>query len=408
LNNWIVIKNYKGQSPVILFDAWNGIRISGGASFIEINGLIIRGNSANIKLSDALNQPGGCNNPAGTVSGVYNGNGITIDGSQGGHCHHVRIKNTTVYECPSAGIGSVQCDYITIDSCFIYNNCWYTLFGTSGIDLFQNWNVDNASGYHNFVTHNKSFGNRLYVPWASECTIKDGNGIIIDGSKFADNGAGYRSRTLVAYNIVAGNGGSGIHTYRSAHIDIVNNIAYQNQQSAEINYGEIFASLSTDVAFYNNILDGLPNKKLNSYTYVNDTNIRYDYNLHFGGTGPAEIVGPHTIVSDPLFTNPSTNMATADFSLKKGSPAIAKGLDLTTILLAYNWPKPANGAPDIGAVMYVGTTSIKRKITAQITPYSIPRSFIGSNQVLIRAKSGFINVQGKNVLEKSEENSLRH
>jgi hypothetical protein len=57
--------------------------------------------------------------------------------------------------------------------------------------------------------------------------------------------------------------------------------------------------------------------------------------------------------------------------------------------------------------MYPGTTSIKRKIIAPIAHYSIPRGIIGSNKVVIRAKPGYTNVQGKIVPGKSEKNSLR-
>jgi hypothetical protein len=108
-----------------------------------------------------------------------------------------------------------------------------------------------------------------------------------------------------------------------------------------------------------------------------------------------------------LFVNPSTDIATADFGLKQESPAIAKGLNLTAVLPAYNWPTPANAAPDIGAVMFQGS-SIKRKISARIAPSSTPRSFIGSNQVLIKIKPGYSNLQGKTIFEKREETSLRH
>jgi hypothetical protein len=406
LKSWIVFKNYSGHSPVLKFDWWNGIYISKGASYIEINGLIIRGSSANIKLADALNQPGGCNRPTEQLAGLYNGNGIGIDGRTGGHCHHITVKKTTLYECPGAGLGAQQCDYITIDSCTIYNNCWYTASGKSSIDLFQNWNIDNASGYHNVVTHNKCFGNRLYVPWVgAPCKIMDGNGIIIDGSDLSNSGAGYASRTLIAYNIIAGNGGSGIHTNQSSHIDIVNNSAYQNAQSDDITRGEISSVKSSDITVYNNILNALPNKKNN--TYSEDTNVRYDYNLHFSGT-KADLVGTHIITADPFFVNPSTDITVANFNLKQGSPALASGMNVTTILSSYSWPKlAAASAPNIGAILNPGA-AIKTKPTALIAPSFKLGSFIGRNQILIKTKQGYFNVKGEAIQDKLVEGTLLH
>jgi hypothetical protein len=395
--NWIVYKNYSGQSPVLQFDWWNGIYFSNGVSFIEINGLTIRGNSSKIKLTDALNQPGGCNNPTGQVLGEFNGNGITLDG-QKTSCHHIRIKKTIIFECPGAGIASNQCDYITIDSCTIYNNCWYTSGGKSGIDLYRNWNVDNVAGYHNYLTNNKCFGNRLYVPWVgAPCKITDGNGIIIDGSKLSNGGSWYTGRTLIAFNIVVNNGGSGIHSHQSAHIDIVNNTAFQNEQSDSINRGEISAYQSTDMIMYNNILYASPNKNVNSFTYAIDTNLQYDYNLHFGGVA-ASTVGPHTITSNPLFTKPSTIPATADFSLGIGSPAIGKGLNLTGVLPGYTWPGPTGSAPDIGAVAY-HPSSIKNK-TMSVAGSIFPiKQVLGRNQVIIKFKQNYFNLHGEMVLK---------
>jgi hypothetical protein len=400
LNNWIVFKNYKNQSPIILFKMWAGILISQGASFIEINGLIVRGNNANINLTDALNQPGGCNNPTGVFSGIYNGSGVGIDG-RNGHCHHVRLKNLTIFECPGEGIGVNQCDYITVDSCTVYNNCWYTAEGESGINFFKNWNLDNAVGYHNIITHNKCFGNRLYVPWVgAPCKITDGNGIIIDSDNLVNPGSVHIGRTLIAFNIASGNGGCGIVVFLSSHVDIVNNTAYLNAQSAEIDKGEISADEASDVTMYNNILNASPSKKINTYTYNNDTNVSYDYNLHFVGSG-AEITGVHTITADPLFVNPSMDLSVANFRLKQNSPAIAKGLDVATILPGYAWPKFSGAAPDIGAVAYQNA-SIKSKALTTVFAPSLPiRGIIGRNQVLIKTKQGVFTMKGERLNDRS-------
>ena len=90
------------------------------------------------------------------------------------------------------------------------------------------------------------------------------------------------------------------------------------------------------------------------------------------------------------------NLANANFSLKKGSPAIAKGVDLTNFLLPYNWPKYTGSAPDIGAVPYQ-PLSIKQEASVRIVPSFAMRGFVGKNQVLIKTKQGNFSIRGERV-----------
>jgi parallel beta-helix repeat protein len=349
---WIVIKNYLNEKPILKFSDWNGVLFQNNASYIEINGLTIQGNNANIKLNDALNQPGGCNNLSGTLSGVYNGCGISISGNAGRPYHHIKIKNCTIFDCPGAGISATKSDYLTIENNYIYNNCWYTAYGESGITLFESQNYDSKDGYHCVIMGNKLYGNRLYVPWFdAPCAITDGNGIIIDQSI---NG-GYKAKILIAFNIVANNGGAGILSFHSENVDIVNNTAYLNQQSDEINEGEILATLSNNINIYNNILYSSASKNLNS-NYSN-TNIKYDYNLHFGSTKKV-LTGSHIINADPIFLKPANDLQIADFSLSTKSPALLKGVILSSVLGQLPFEELSHN-PDIGAVqsLVAGTVS---------------------------------------------------
>jgi parallel beta-helix repeat protein len=340
---WIVIKKYLNEKPILKFSDWNGVLFENSASYIEFNGLTIQGNNSNIKREEALNQPGGCNNLRGTISGIYNGSGISISGKDGLPNHHITIKNCTIFDCPGAGISATKSDYITIENNYIYNNCWYTVYGESGITLYQNQNFDSKDGYHCVIIENKIYGNRLYVPWFdAPCKITDGNGIIIDQSI---NG-GYKAKILIAFNIVVNNGGAGILSYHSENVDIVNNTAYLNQQSDEIKDGEIVATQSNNISIYNNILYSLTSKNINS-NYKN-RNISYDYNLHFGGS-KKELTGSHIINADPIFLKPASDLKTADFSLSTKSPALLKGVILTSVLGQLPFKK-FNRNPDIGAV----------------------------------------------------------
>ena len=354
---WIVWINYPGQKPTISFDCWRAVNIQG--SYIEINGLTVKGNNANITLDQALNQPKSCANPAGSYDGRFNGNGISVDGRNGARFHHFKIKNCTVYDCGGAGITFIQSDYITVENNTVYNCSWYTLWSSSGISLWQNWNSDNETGLKNIIRNNICYGNRQYVPAiAFNCGFTDGNGIIIDDSENTQNGSSlgsYKGRTLIENNIVYKNGGSGIHTYKSKHVDIINNTSYQNNQSPELNGGEIFPNASDDIRIFNNILVASSNKRINS-NYNNGKSIVYSNNLHFGGNATA-ITGTNLVKGDPKFVNAENN----DFSLQQGSQAIDKGLDSLSGLAApkidfEGSPRPFGSGFDIGAFEYEFTS----------------------------------------------------
>jgi parallel beta-helix repeat protein len=356
---WIVWINYPGHQPLISFDCWRAFNIQG--SYIEVNGLTVKGNNSNITLQQALNQPKSCANPSGSYDGRFNGNGISVDGRNGARNHHFRVKNCTVYDCGGAGITFIQADYITVENNIIYNCSWYTLWSSSGISLWQNWNSDNETGVKNIIRNNICYGNRQYVPAiAFNCGFTDGNGIIIDDSENTQNGSNlgsYKGRTLIENNIVYKNGGSGIHTYKSKHVDIVNNTAYLNCQSPELNDGQIFANSSDDIRIFNNILVAPANKRINS-NYNNGKSIGYSNNLHFGGNATA-ISGTNLVKGDPLFVDAANN----DFRLLKESPAINKGIDsLTGVAAPVNdfsgKNRPVGAGFDIGAFEFELTSGL--------------------------------------------------
>jgi hypothetical protein len=346
----IIYKNYLNHKPILSFNGWHGIKIEG--SYITFDGLTVRGNSANVTLNEALNQPESCKNPSGTVDPKFNGNGIYTDGRNSPKVHHITIRNCTVYECCGSGIQTVQSDYVTIENNLVYNNAWYSIFAPSGISLYQMWNFDSQTGLKNIIRNNICYGNRMFVPWPSNnCTFTDGNGIIIDDSKNTQSGSTlglYKGRTLVTNNICYKNGGSGIHSFVSEHVDIINNTSFFNSQTPSINNGEIYPSKSGDIRIFNNILWSPSSKKLNS-NLQNAADNLYDYNLHFGGIFPT-LTGANTLKGDPMFQD----TAKANFQLKSNSPAINKGIN---VLSSTNAPlvdilgnaRPFGGKYDMGA-----------------------------------------------------------
>jgi hypothetical protein len=332
---WVVFRNYPGERPLLRFTAWGGFQLRPGSAYVEISGFRVQGAAAGLSRAAAQAQNQSCDDNGrvrpGDYEPIYNGGGIYADGRRAAsgqaRPHHLRFVNNEVFECGGGGVGAIQSDYVTIENNLIYNNCWTTIFGTSGISLYQSWNYDTAPGYHMVVRNNRCFGNRLYVKWAQLCEITDGNGIIIDDSRNTQNDSklgAYTGRTLVANNLLVNNGGSGIHAFESDHVDIINNTAYHNSQSPEINGGEIYANVASDVLIQNNILTADAGKALN--VKYNNTSVTYAHNLFFGGTGAA-IAGTNAVLSNPQFRAPGSDWQTANFRLAATSPAIDAGLN---------------------------------------------------------------------------------
>jgi parallel beta-helix repeat protein len=354
---WIVYKNYPNHKPLLQFNAWGGFMVRDNGAYIEINGFTIKGNNANGTLAAALNQRGSCGNPGPDFDPSFNGSGLASDGRGDmygtGHPHHLRFINNDISECGAAGISCIQSDYVTIENNLIYNNCWYTVFGASGISFYQSWNFDsNFVDHKMIIKNNKLYGNQLMVPWIGCCCISDGNGIIIDDGKNTQNNSPigrYKGKTLVANNICIKNGGSGIHAYESENTDIINNTTYQNSQSANLG-GEIFANTSNNINILNNIMYPISNEAANQIDInYNNTNTVYDYNLYFNTTNII-VNGSHDIKANPNFVNPTLVLATADFHLQTGSGAIDKGTSNKAPLTDYeNHVRPAGAGFDIGA-----------------------------------------------------------
>ncbi|MEH2349985.1 MAG: choice-of-anchor Q domain-containing protein [Nostoc sp.] len=338
-NAWITYKAYPGHFPKIQHNTWSGIGFSNGVSYIEIDGLEIVGNNANITLAYALSQK------TNTSNRLTNGTCISIEG-RSSNVHHINILNNKVHDCGGGGISVIAADYVKVDNNTVYNNAWYGIYGGSGISFLKNRNTDNNQGYKMFATNNKVYNNRMYVPWIQVGRITDGNGIIMDELKSGPNGA-YKGRTLIANNISYKNGGSGIHAHESEHIDIVNNTVYLNQQSPELSKkGQLYAGYASDVKIFNNIIYGVAGKNANS-SYMN-TNVTYNYNLYTNGA-VVGAMGPNDVIGDPQFVDASSG----DFRLKATSPAINRGYYWNGLKTDYTGkPRPAGGRYDIGAYEY--------------------------------------------------------
>jgi len=183
---------------------------------------------------------------------------------------HVTIENNLIHDCSASGIDVESSDYTTIENNIVFNTSWWTAYGTSGINLHLSLNSDGNTGYRNLIINNISHDNGNTQPFFAHGIggkPTDGNGIIVDTNQATSNGQPYIGRTLIMGNIVYNNGGSGIHAYLSAHVDIYNNSASLNNTCpvtgstcGDIDEGQIFGNQSNDINIYNNIMYGPKNK----------------------------------------------------------------------------------------------------------------------------------------------------
>ena len=327
-DKYITYKAYKGHSPKFLFSGafWNAVSING--SYIVVEGIEFQGNNQNLTYNDALASyndklGGGTNN---SLYATYNMNGISIGGpnTESKFPHHIVIRNCKIHDFPGGGLSSIQADYNTFEGNTIYNNAWYMMYGGSGISILTPFDSDSNTGYKNIVRNNICHNNKTTIPWISQQKLSDGNGIIIDVNHRPYNSTvtdkAYKGRTLVENNVSFNNGGSGIHAFDAAHIDIVNNTAYNNAQIM-LTYADIFANTCEDVKIVNNIIYSKVGGNCNSNN--KNTSVTYDYNIYF--VGKVAIKGANDKVIDPQFVTLSADGAVANFSVKVGSPAIDAG-----------------------------------------------------------------------------------
>jgi hypothetical protein len=338
-NAWITWKAAPNSKPVIRPNGWNAILITG--SYQIIDGFTIIGNNDAIVLDKAL-----ADAKLPTPNPYFNTNGITVNGRKVGpdaKPHHIIIRNNTVAKTPGGGINVMEADYITIEDNKVYQTAWFMRYGGSGISMLDNWAYDNAPGYHVIIQRNYVWENKTLVPWERVGKLSDGNGIILDVTDQETQGATnmnadavvkadaappkpkrpeWTGHTLVANNLSAFNGGSGIHTFRTADVDVINNTTYWNGQT--VGYPEMFANASRNVRFFNNILVPRPAGRVTVDSPKN-SNIAWDYNLY--PVAQDVYKAANDIVAVPKFVRIEREVNRADFRLAKDSQALDSGTD---------------------------------------------------------------------------------
>lgn len=365
---WITWRPAPGAKPVIRPSGWAAFDVRGSYHIFE--DLVIIGQN------DRLTLKGGIEDSKKQMpTGLYNTNGITIEGRQNApdsKPHHHIIRRCTIAKCAGGGVAALETDYLTVEDCLVYDNCWYMRYAGSGITTLNSWAYDNEPGYHVIIRRNKVWNNRTLVPWGKTGKLSDGNGILLDvtnkrgpnlnnpdgdatvqAQKKKDVNAesekkerpDWTNYALIENNISAFNGGSGIHVFRTCNVHIVNNTTYWN--GSVVDYAELFSNASNNIVIMNNVIIPRPGGQVNSN--YNNKDVVWDYNIY-----PMEnpiVKGPHDIVADPKLVNPGKDISKADFRPQAKSPVIDAGTKEKAPAHDINGKKrPSGKAVDMGAI----------------------------------------------------------
>ena len=359
---WITWKARPGHKPELRPRQWSGIEIHGSYHIIE--GLTLIGGNDEVSLIEGIEAA-----KLPVKKSEFNTNGIFVEGRRRGpdeKPHHIIIRKNTVGKMPGGGIAVIEADHVIIEDNKVFENAWYMEYAGSGITFLNNWAFNDAPGYHVVIQRNIVWNNKSMVPWNRTGKLSDGNGILLDVTDQATTGGAtnpngdavvnadtsaeakpkrpiWKARSLIANNLSAFNGGSGIHTFRTSHVDIVNNTTYWNGSVS--NYQELFANRSTDIVILNNIIVPRPGGKVTSNN--RNADIRWDYNLY--PVAQNVVSGPNDIVADPMFVRIDRDVLRADFRLAKGSKALASGTDELPMAVDLRGTKRPKGKRDRGA-----------------------------------------------------------
>jgi len=354
-SNWITFKAYPGQTPTISFNGWEGIFFEPTAAYVEVNGFTIIGNNANVTLAQAQAQS------LTTADPAFNGNCISSDGRSGTATvrpNHIRILNNIVSECGGGGVATAMSDYVTISGNTIYNASWYSIYGTSPISTWEDWNSDTSTAYKMIVTGNRIFGNQEFIPWEAAGKITDGEGIIVDSTRNSAYQstipiAPYTGRTLIANNAIYSNGSSAIEVFESDHVDVVNNSSYQDIVTPVLTgRGEMNLNQTSDVNVINNIFYSVVGQNPVIVVPGTTSSIVLNYNLYFGGTNTGDVPnGPNDLTANPLYVDPAgSNPLNVLLTVSPSSPAVGSGTSYLAPATDFAGnPRPGPNGYDRGA-----------------------------------------------------------
>jgi len=295
--------------------------------------------------------------------------------------HHLVFSWNHIKNTGGAGIGAVSCDYIKSNHNWIWHN-GYVEGATSAISYNSTKFYDNYAGFHNIISNNLISGEQDLA------ANTDGNGIIFDMSGNRTPGLTNANTPpgLIVNNVVYQNSADCVVNFTVSHIWVVNNTCYKNVLNTGLLPGHIWemGDNQSKLDWYVNNIVYTWKSSIPAYFSHNSDLGKWYRNMTFLGplaltpTDPSQFFHDDPeFVSDP-FVNATANGQWADasdpakigssFELRSSSPAIAKGVDPTTLpnvpaaiahdLRLYIYtdingnPRPKGGPFDLGAYQH--------------------------------------------------------
>lgn len=422
-NNYITFKPFPGDEVILEFDSTYGILIS-NSSYIQIEGFIVKGISDNISQSEAdsawglykdengvikdlaielgidINDP----NIAGTEINkpsmpniskptYYNGRGIVANGS-----HHITILKNEVKHVPSSAIRVQQSDYVTVSENTVHQNTYWTTQGVGAITVAEAMPLpvgDTSNDIKIKLERNNVYNNEnRLISWNPNKTfvkmvIDEGTGLFLTRNRDTYTN-GY---ILIANNISAFSGASGIVSHFTNRVIIEHNTVYKNGTTNDSPAGGIGINNTDDVTIRNNISYAEPDHWAIGILAQPNTNTLVENNLIYNenGSEPIHRNLPSGWVEDnPLFIDSSNS----DFNLTTNSPAIDNGATSSLQTEDFNGNPRNDGSPDIGAFEFDASLSVE--IFAEnldVTMYPNPFSeYLILNISRLENDQGLINI----------------
>lgn len=304
------------------------------------------------------------------------------------NCYHITISNCHVHHMPGGGIRVSYSEYVDILRNEVNDVSRKSFSGTHAlvVTYAQDYIDGKKSGQAKYrarivgnLVHNNY--NEIYS-WASgkryiHAGIDEGKGISLQRNDVWE----YNGRILVANNIAAYNGYSGIHSNDGDNVDLLSNTAFMNSYTTAVTYGYkrggakvgISTSGGDNCVIGNNLVvvdkdvKGAPIKVTES---IDETNTNVHTNLVYG-VGSANLKlhlndlrdeGTNMIVANPLLDRPAKknydlrsqitaiDFAPIDDAEIGRSPAIGAGKPRFSIGTDYYGHTRSETAPTIGAI----------------------------------------------------------
>ena len=365
---YITLRNYPGHTPKIKFDGRGGIIISNNMNYIIIEGFEVEGPSQDIEYPAAIADReykilcAEDGDSSTNYNNAYFG-GKGIWGGYGAH-KHVIIRNNIVHDTPGSAIRFNDSDYITIEDNIVYNSNWWTSSASSAIVFAETISEegDNGSNIKMIIRGNLVYNNWNRIPFyvtqlpdnsgntnpnygtASYNNILDGQGIYVTRSD-----PGYNGTFLFENNICVNNGKNGINFDHSQSASAI----YQNNTLYFNGVHEIIQDLSVEEgnpAHRGQKVGGIKANNVKNATVVNNIIMTRDNQfsaLQLNNVSGTRVAVNNLLVNgnyawpaneennlinlDPMFTMApdevldEIDIATTDFTLLEGSPAIDAG-----------------------------------------------------------------------------------